>query len=107
MARQEAKDMLKQETLPAHGISSMEDLVIRPCAYCKGTGEVDVGTFIEDYQRCPVCEENRNVRVLSDYIKCHRCDGTGHEDAGQFIEWFVPCEKCHGTGWAPPPPVYT
>lgn len=98
--------MLKQETLPKYGISSMEDLAIRPCAYCEGTGEVDVGTFVEDYQLCPVCEESGSVRVPDDYVRCRKCDGTGREDVGEYIQWFVPCEKCQGTGWAPPPPVY-
>ncbi len=99
--------MMKQEALPPYGVSSIEDLVIRPCACCEGTGEVDVGTFVEDHQPCPVCEESGTVRVPSDYMNCHKCDGTGKENASEFVEWFVPCEKCHGTGWAPPPPVYT
>ncbi len=98
--------MPKQEALPTYGIPSTEDLVVRLCAYCEGTGEVDVGTFIEEYQPCPVCDESGIMRVPSDYIKCRKCDGTGQEDAGEFIQWFMPCEKCHGTGWSPPPPVY-
>jgi len=98
--------MLRQEELPAHGIPSMEDLVIRPCAYCKGTGEAELGTFVPYYEPCSICEENGMVRVPEDYIRCRKCEGTGQEDAGEFIEWFVPCEKCHGTGWAPPPLVY-
>ena len=106
IVRKEVRNMLKQETLPAYGISSEEDLVIRPCAYCKGTGEVDVCTFIEYYQPCHVCDESGNVRVPSDYIRCRKCDGTGKEDVGEYIQWFVPCEKCHGTGWSPPSPVY-
>jgi len=98
--------MLNQQSVLEYERPSMEDLVIRPCAYCAGIGEVDVGTFIEDYQPCPVCDESTNVRVPSDYIQCRKCDGTGKENAGEYIEWFVPCERCHGTGWAPPPPVY-
>jgi DnaJ-class molecular chaperone len=85
---------------------SMEDLVIRPCAYCEGKGEVDIGTFGEDYQPYPVCNESRNVQVPAEHIKYPKCSGTGREDVGECIEWFMPCEKCHGTGWAPPLPVY-
>jgi len=84
----------------------MAELVIRRCAYCEGTGEVDMGTFIEDCQPCPVCGETGNVRVPSDYIRCRKCAGTGKENAGEYVEWCVPCEKCCGTGWAPPPPAY-
>jgi len=83
----------------------MEDLVIQPCAYCDGTGEADVGEFVPDYQTCPVRKGDGNICVPGDYIKCRKCDGTGEENAGEYIKWFVPCEKCHGTGWAPPPPV--
>jgi DnaJ-class molecular chaperone len=98
--------MLNQEPSLAYERSSMEDLVTRPCAYCHGTREVGVGELVPDYQTCPVCEGHGNIRVPSEYIKCHQCDGTGKEDVGECIERFAPCEKCHGIGWAPPPPVY-
>jgi len=85
----------------------MVELVTRRCQYCEGTGEVDTGTFVGDYQPCPVCGESGNVRVRSDYIKCRKCAGTGKENAGEYIEWFIPCDKCHGTGWASPFLAYT
>ena len=106
MVRKEVKDVLKQPLPVAYGILSIEDLVIRPCAYCKGTGEADVGVFVEDYQPCSVCDESGDIRVPSDYIQCRKCDGRGKENAGEYIAWFVPCTKCHGTGWAPAPTVY-
>jgi RecJ-like exonuclease len=98
--------MLNQEPSLAYERSSMEDLVTRPCAYCHGTREVDVGELVPDYQTCPVCEGHGNIRVPSEYVRCRQCSGTGKEDVGECIEWFMPCAKCYGTGWALPLPVY-
>jgi DnaJ-class molecular chaperone len=84
----------------------MEKLVKKPCAHCDATGEVNVGEFVPDYQTCPVCKGDREVRVPSDYIRCRKCDSTGKEDVGEFVKQLARCKKCHGTGWAPPPPVY-
>ena len=84
----------------------MAKLVIRRCEYCEGTGEVDVGEFVPDYQTCPVCKGSREVRVPGNYTKCQICDGTGKEDVGEFVQRFERCKNCRGTGWAPPPPVY-
>ena len=106
MVCKEVRDMLKQEALPTNRNSSMGDLVLRPCAYCKGTGEVELGVFVPYYEPCPVCEEGREVRVPENYVECRKCEGTGKEDVGEYIQWFMPCEKCHGAGWSPPPPVY-
>jgi len=55
--------MLKQETLPPYGISSVEDSVIRACAYCEGTGEVDVGELVLVYETCPICKGSKNIRI--------------------------------------------
>ena len=106
IVRKEMRDMLKQETLPPYGISSVEELVIQPCAYCEGIGEVNVGVFVEEYEPCPVCNESGNVRVPSDYPRCYKCDGTGRENVGEYVQWFMPCQECHGTGWTQSPPVY-
>ena len=84
----------------------MAKLVTKPCAYCDGTGRVNVGDFFPDYQTCPVCKESCEVRVPSDYITCRKCDGTGKENVGEFVKQLARCKKCHGTGWAPPPPAY-
>lgn len=84
----------------------MAKLVTRPCEYCNGTGEVDVGELVPVYETCPVCKGSKNVRVPSNYINCPICDGTGKEDIGESIQRFGRCERCHGTGWALPPPVY-
>jgi len=74
----------------------MAKLVTKPCAYCDSTGQVDVGTFVPD-ERCPVCKENREVRVPSNYTKCQICDGTGKEDVGEFVQRLVRCKNCLGT----------
>lgn len=84
----------------------MAKLVTRRCEYCKGTGQVDVGTFVPVYETCPVCEGNKMVRVPGNYTRCQICDGTGKEDVGEFVERLERCKNCKGTGWAPPPPVY-
>jgi len=81
-------------------------LVRKPCAYCNGTGEVNVGTFVPVYETCPVCKGNKVVQVPSNYTKCKICDGTGRQNVGEFVERFERCKNCKGTGWAPPPPVY-
>jgi len=86
--------------------SSTAELVTHPCAYCGGTGEVDVGEIVPVYETCPVCKGSCEVRVPADYVECRACDGTGKEDIGGVLEVFEPCGRCKGTGWAPPPPVY-
>ncbi len=85
---------------------STDKLVTKPCAYCDGTGEADVGELTPVYRKCPVCKGNREVQVPSNYTKCQICDGTGKEDVGESIPVFERCKNCKGTGWAPPPPVY-
>jgi DnaJ-class molecular chaperone len=89
-----------------HKQSCTAELVTKPCAYCNGTGEVNVGEVVPVYETCPVCKGDREVRVPGDYVKCRPCDGTGKEDIGEIIRRFGPCRRCRGTGWAPPPPVY-
>ena len=89
-----------------HGRSPKAELVTRRCGYCEGTGQVNVGTFADDYRPCHVCDESGNVQVPSNYVRCRKCNGTGKEDVGEFVERFECCEKCHGIGWSPPPPVY-
>ena len=98
--------MLNQETPVVTEQPSTENLITQRCAYCEGTGEVDVGEVVPAYETCLVCRGYGNIRVPGDYVGCHECKGTGREDVGECIQWFMPCEKCHGTGWAPPPPVY-
>lgn len=94
-----------RETKEHEGSSTVE-LVTKSCAYCDGTGEVDVGEVVQVYETCPVCKGSCELRVLGDYVKCQACDGTGKEDVGEVLEVFEPCGRCKGTGWAPPPPVY-
>lgn len=93
------------ETKDTEG-ASMAELVTRPCAYCDGTGEVDVGEVVSVFETCPVCKGACEVRVPADYVRCRSCDGTGKEDVGEIITVLEPCGRCKGTGWAPPPPVY-
>jgi DnaJ-class molecular chaperone len=106
MARKEVRDMLNQEAPAVNSQSPVENLVTQRCAYCEGTGEVDVGEIVPVYEPCPVCEGYGQVRVSSEHVRCPQCKGTGIEDVGECIEWFMPCKKCHGTGWPPPPPMY-
>jgi len=98
--------MVEQEVAPASGIPSIEDSVIRPCAYCQGTGQVELGVFVSYCEPCPVCEEGKEVRVPEDHTRCRKFEGTGKDYMGQYVDWFVPCEVCRGTGWSPPPHVY-
>ena len=84
----------------------MATLVTKPCAYCEGTGQEDVGELVPVYQTCPVCKGSREVRVPSDFTECRICDGTGKEYVGDFIQRLERCKNCHGFGWAPPPPAY-
>jgi DnaJ-class molecular chaperone len=106
MVRREVKEMPDQKISVAGESASTETLVAQRCAYCQGTGEVEVGELVPVYQTCEVCEGYGQVRVPGDPVKCPRCKGTGAEDVGECIQWFLPCEKCHGTAWASPPPVY-
>ncbi len=80
-------------------------LLTKPCAYCDGTGEVDVGMVVSVFETCPVCKGACEVRVPADYVRCRSCDGTGKELVGEIITVLEPCGRCKGTGWAPPPPV--
>jgi len=89
-----------------HEVSSATELVTKTCAYCGGTGEVNVGEVVSVFETCPVCKGACEVRAPLDYVRCRICEGTGKEDIGEIIQRFAPCERCHGTGWAPPPPVY-
>ncbi len=84
----------------------MPNLVRRRCGYCSGTGEVDEGEFVPDYQPCPVCHKTGEVRVPSNYGMCTVCQGTGRKDIGEFVRHIVRCKNCKGTSWAPPPPAY-
>jgi len=84
----------------------MSKLVTRRCSYCNGTGQVDVGEFVSDYRPCPVCHENKEVQVPSDYRPCGVCGGNGKKDIGDFFKHIAPCANCKGTGWAPPPSAY-
>ena len=86
--------------------SSTAELVTYPCAYCDGTGEVDVGEIVQVYETCPVCEGACEILVPGDYAKCRACEGTGKEDIGETITVLEPCGRCKGTGWSTPPPVY-
>ena len=81
------------------------ELVTYPCAYCDGSGEVDVGEIVQVYEMCPVCEGACKIVVPGDYVKCQPCDGTGKEDVGEIITVLEPCGRCRGTGWDSPPPV--
>ena len=83
----------------------MPSLMTRRCAYCNGTGRVDVGEFAPDYRTCPVCQGNKQVRVPSDYVPCGVCGGSGKKDTGDYIKHIVSCTNCKGSGWAPPPPT--
>ena len=83
--------------------SSLAELVTYPCAYCGGTGEVDVGEIVPVYDTCSVCKGACEVRVPGDYVECRACEGTGEEDVGDVLEVFEPCGRCKGTGWATPP----
>ena len=85
---------------------STEKLVTKPCAYCDGTGEANVGELTPVYRTCPVCKGNREVQVPGNYTRCQICDGTGKEDIGESIPVFERCKNCKGTGWASHPPVY-
>ena len=82
------------------------ELFTYPCAYCDGTGEIDVGETVPVYDTCLVCKGACEVRVPGDYVECRICGCTGKEDVGDVLEVFAPCGRCKGTGWAPPPPVY-
>ena len=86
--------------------ASATKLVTRPCAYCDGTGEVDVGEIVQVYETCPVCKGSCEVRLPAHYVECRACEGTGREDVGDVLEVFERCGRCRGTGWAPPHPVY-
>lgn len=98
--------MPNEEPRIAYESSATEYLVVRPCSYCDGTGEVDVGELAPVYETCPVCKGAREVRVPDDYVQCRICEGTGKEDVGEVLEVFEPCGRCKGTGWALPPPVH-
>jgi len=86
---------------------STAELITYPCAYCDGTGEVDVGEVISVFETCPVCKGACEVRVPADYVKCRACDCTGKEDVGEIITVVELCGRCKGTGWSSPPPVYS
>ena len=86
--------------------STVAELRTYHCAYCNGTGEVDVGEIVQVYDTCPVCKGDCEIVVPGDYVKCRACEGTGKEDVGETITVLEPCGRCKGTGWAPPPPVY-
>ena len=82
------------------------ELVTHPCAYCDGSGEVDVGEIVQVYETCPVCDGACEIVMSGDYVKCRLCEGTGKEDIGAALEVFEPCGRCKGTGRAPSHPVY-
>ena len=86
--------------------STVAELRTYHCAYCDGTGEVDVGEIVQVYEMCPVCEGACKIVVPGDYVKCQPCDGTGKEDIGEIITVLEPCGRCKGTGWCTTPPVY-
>jgi hypothetical protein len=83
-----------------------DKLVTKSCAYCDGTGEVDVGELTPVYRTCPVCKGDCSIRVPENYVSCPICTGTGKEDVGDFISVITRCKKCKGTGWASPPRAY-
>lgn len=84
----------------------MARLVDRRCGYCRGTGEVRVGDFVETSATCPVCDGFGFVRVPSDYRRCPDCNGTGKKEMGTFFSQKARCGRCQGTGWAEPPLPY-
>lgn len=67
-------------------IMTEKTYVEQPCAYCKGTGNVESDT-------CPACKGKAILMVAEPLLKCQFCKGQGYMIQG------LPCRTCKGTGW--------
>jgi len=85
----------------------MGTLVHRPCGWCDGSGEVEVGTASRTKVKCGICGGLGYSVMDSGSTVCPDCEGSGEAIESRGLLAVILgseqlCRRCKGAGWAMP-----